>query len=36
MPLTCGAGCTLGDIIGAWLVFAFSWKLLGLASDAQF
>jgi len=25
----CGAGCTLGDIIGEWLVFAFGWTLLG-------
>lgn len=25
----CGAGCTLGDIIGEWLVFAFGWKLFG-------
>jgi hypothetical protein len=27
----CDAGCTLGDIIGAWLVFVVSWQLLGLA-----
>ena len=25
----CGAGCTLGDIIGEWLVFAFGWSLFG-------
>lgn len=25
----CGAGCTLGDIIGEWLVFAFGWMLFG-------
>jgi hypothetical protein len=25
----CGAGCTLGDIIGEWLIFAFGWTLLG-------
>jgi hypothetical protein len=25
----CGAGCTLGDIIGEWLVFAFGWTLFG-------
>ncbi len=32
----CGAGCTLGDIIGAWLVFAIGWKLLGLALPAEY
>lgn len=32
----CGAGCTLGDIIGAWLVFAVSWELLGLALPAEY
>ena len=32
----CGAGCTLGDIIGAWVVFATSWKLLGLALPAEY
>lgn len=32
----CGAGCTLGDIIGAWIVFAVSWKLLGLALPAEY
>lgn len=25
----CGAGCTLGDIVGEWLVFACGWKLFG-------
>lgn len=25
----CGAGCTIGDIIGEWLVFAFGWTLFG-------
>lgn len=25
----CGAGCTLGDIIGEWLVFTFGWTLFG-------
>lgn len=25
----CGAGCTLGDIIGEWLVFSFGWTLFG-------
>lgn len=25
----CGAGCTLGDIIGEWLVFGFGWTLFG-------
>lgn len=32
----CGAGCTLGDIVGAWIVFAVSWKLLGLALPAEY
>ncbi len=32
----CGAGCTLGDIAGAWLVFAFGWELLGLALPAEY
>jgi hypothetical protein len=32
----CGAGCTLGDIIGAWLVFAFAWQILGLALPAEY
>lgn len=32
----CGAGCTLGDIIGAWLVFVIGWKLLGLALPAEY
>lgn len=25
----CGAGCTLGDIVGEWLVFACGWTLFG-------
>ena len=25
----CGAGCTLGDMIGEWLIFAFGWTLFG-------
>ena len=25
----CGAGCTLGDIIGEWLVYAFGWHWFG-------
>jgi hypothetical protein len=25
----CGAGCTLGDIAGEWMVLAFAWKLFG-------
>jgi uncharacterized protein DUF4396 len=32
----CGAGCTLGDLIGAWIVFASTWKLLGLALPAEY
>jgi hypothetical protein len=33
----CGAGCTLGDIIGSpAVVFLFSWKLFGLFLYAKF
>lgn len=32
----CGAGCTLGDIVGEWLVFAFGWKLFGDKLYAEF
>jgi Domain of unknown function (DUF4396) len=32
----CGAGCTLGDIVGAWLVFILGWELLGLALPAEY
>jgi Domain of unknown function (DUF4396) len=32
----CGAGCTLGDIVGAWLVFAAGWGLFGLALPAEY
>jgi hypothetical protein len=32
----CGAGCTLGDIAGAWLVLAAGWTLLGLALPAEY
>ncbi len=32
----CGAGCTLGDIIGAWIVLAAGWQLLGLALPAEY
>jgi hypothetical protein len=32
----CGAGCTLGDIAGAWLVFVAGWQLLGLALGAEY
>jgi hypothetical protein len=32
----CGAGCVLGDIIGAWIVFATGWQLLGLALPAEY
>lgn len=32
----CGAGCTLGDIIGAWIVFAAAFELLGLALPAEY
>lgn len=27
----CGAGCTLGDILGAWLVLAAGWSIAGLS-----
>jgi hypothetical protein len=32
----CGAGCTLGDIIGAWCVFLIGWELAGLALPAEY
>ncbi len=32
----CGAGCTLGDILGAWLVFGLGWELLGLALPVEY
>ena len=32
----CGAGCTLGDIIGEWLVFAFGWSLFGNVLYAEY
>jgi hypothetical protein len=32
----CGAGCTLGDIVGAWLVLALGLELLGLALPAEY
>ena len=32
----CGAGCTLGDILGAWLVFAVGLQLFGLALYAEY
>jgi hypothetical protein len=32
----CGAGCTLGDILGAWLVYALGWTLFGLALPAEY
>ena len=25
----CGAGCTLGDIVGGWIVFALGWTIAG-------
>jgi Domain of unknown function (DUF4396) len=31
-----GAGCTPGDIIGAWVVFVTGWKLFGLALPAEY
>lgn len=32
----CGAGCTLGDIIGGWIVFAAAFELLGFALPAEY
>lgn len=32
----CGAGCTVGDIIGAWVVLALGWQLLGLALPVEY
>ena len=32
----CGAGCTLGDIAGAWIVFLVAWDLFGLALPAEY
>jgi len=32
----CGAGCTLGDIIGEWLVHAFGWQWFGNRLYAEF
>jgi hypothetical protein len=32
----CGAGCTLGDIIGESVVFAAGWQLLGLALPSEY
>ncbi|MDQ6884959.1 MAG: DUF4396 domain-containing protein [Candidatus Dormibacteraeota bacterium] len=32
----CGAGCTLGDIIGAWIVLLTTLKLAGLALYAEY
>ncbi len=30
----CGAGCTLGDIVGEWIVYAFAITIGGFASEA--
>ncbi|MFN8122840.1 MAG: DUF4396 domain-containing protein [Thermoleophilia bacterium] len=32
----CGAGCVVGDVAGAWLVFATGWTLLGIALPAEY
>lgn len=32
----CGAGCTLGDIIGGWLIFATGWTLFGERLFAEY
>jgi hypothetical protein len=34
--LHCGAGCTLGDIIGEWLVFALAASIAGSALVAEY
>lgn len=31
----CGAGCTLGDIVGEWLVFALAWTWAGSAFSTE-
>src|SRR5579883_3399846 len=32
----CGAGCTLGDIIGEWLVYTYGWHWFGDKIYAEF
>jgi hypothetical protein len=32
----CGAGCTLGDIFGEWLVYTFGWSLFGNVLCAEY
>lgn len=32
----CGAGCTLGDILGEWLVYIYGWHLFGDKIYAEF
>ena len=32
----CGGGCTLGDIIGEWMVFLFGWTIAGIALWPEF
>lgn len=32
----CGAGCSLGDLIGEWIVFVAGWQLLGLALPVEY
>jgi hypothetical protein len=32
----CGAGCTLGDIVAEWAVFAFGLQIAGLALPAEY
>jgi hypothetical protein len=32
----CGAGCTLGDIVAEWVVFALGWTIAGLALPAEY
>lgn len=32
----CGAGCTLGDILGEWLVYTYGWHWFGDKIYAEF
>lgn len=31
----CGAGCTLGDIVGEWIIFATGWTIAGVTLYAE-
>jgi len=32
----CGAGCTLGDIVAEWVVFALGWTIAGIALPVEY